>query len=192
MTTPKQTVEAKVWPPFSDESAKKAVFHLRSALAPSPKEAPKGEAIKIVNRTAMDCNERHCHCHDEKEGRTFCTSDMTTCHHCHPELYENKPPAPDKEWEHKWGVLLMDIFLKSKPKAQRFPIGQLEKRGIEFIRSLLLSKDQEADRRVSEAIDLLDKFESQCGCGYGVCMPVETLKEELKKLSQDKRKLSSK
>lgn len=26
----------------------------------------------------------HCHCHDEENGVTFCTSDMTSCEHCKP------------------------------------------------------------------------------------------------------------
>jgi len=56
--------------------------------------------------------------------------------------------SKQQDWKYKWGVLVLDIFLKSKPKAQRYPVGQLEARGIEFIQQTLLQQKEEIIKEI--------------------------------------------
>lgn len=115
-----------------DEGERCVKCHFRRGDCPvhSPKE---GKEPMIINRTAMDCDERHCHCHDEELGRTICTSDFTTCHHCHPELYKTAPAKESGEWEKEFRVRLTYLDL---PKKYHQGL-------INYVQSLLLHQQQE-------------------------------------------------
>lgn len=68
-------------------------------------------------------------------------------------------PQPDPSlntWENAWRILLLDILLKTKKEVKGYPLGQLEVKGIDFIKSQISlavqreRKEVEFERIVSE------------------------------------------
>lgn len=62
-------------------------------------------------------------------------------------------PEPSEEWVDEFETLLFDILLKAKVPVEGYPIGQLKKRGTNFISTLLAQREKEVREDLGSLID---------------------------------------
>lgn len=73
-------------------------------------------------------------------------------------------PQQDTGWEERYKTVMFDIFMKAKKPVKGYPLGQLEKRGIDFIREQKQLSEQQGyqrgyDKRTQEVLEMIGEDE---------------------------------